>query len=139
MYPAADPAESFSVTYWLVFVAFVVFLLWRVKRAREQFLLSIRDGEVLVIRGCIPSGLLHDFRDVVAMVTRGKITATRGAEGLVTTHGLNVQVAQRVRNVFGLCRKTALHTAPPLANPNWGQRLGLTALAWWCHNRRTRG
>jgi hypothetical protein len=136
-YSTAGVSSASHLPYWLLFVAFVLFLLWRVTRAREQFVLSIRHGELLVIRGCVPGGLLHEFRDVVATVARGEITATRGPQGRVTTVGLNPQVAQRVRNVFGLCKKAALRSAPPLSNPNWGQRLGHTALAWWCHNRQS--
>ena len=53
-------------------------------RVNELFCVSVRDGNVLVVRGRIPGRLLSDIRDVVSKpaVPHGTICATKQEHGV---------------------------------------------------------
>lgn len=122
--------ERMSFALLLAFGA--IALLW-IARARELFLLSVRDGQVLVVRGRIPPGLLRDFRDVLsrAGVRRATVRAARSeGSARLSTSGVDANTDQRLRNVFGTYPISRLATAPGISNPTFGQLLGIAWLAW---------
>jgi hypothetical protein len=102
-------------------------------RRNELFLLSIRQGEVLHVRGRIPLALRDALADVIrdARVERGSVRAVRGPEhARLVVRGADERTAQRLRNVFGTNPIRLLRTAPRASNENFGQMLGWTWLAW---------
>lgn len=118
----------------LVLVAFVIVVLIASARANELFYLSVRHGEVLVVRGRVPPRLLSDIRDVVgrAAVKSASIRAVKesGAARLSVSGEVDANIAQRLRNVFGLYPIASLRSAPVISNPTLGQILGIAWLAW---------
>ena len=80
----------------------VGYLLWM--RAQEVFRISIRDGKQTVTRGYVPVGLLSDFGAAVRGVRTGEIRAHKAEGGarLSFSGQIDVGVAQRLRNIFGL-------------------------------------
>lgn len=86
----------------LVLIAALIAYIWT-SRARELFCLSVRDGQVLVVRGRIPGGLLSDIRDVISKptVARATIRATKHEHGarLSVSGGIDEGRAQRLRNI----------------------------------------
>lgn len=118
----------------LVLVAFIVVVLIASARANELFYLSVRDAEVLVVRGRIPARLLSDIRDVVERggVKRGSICAAKESGGarLSVSGDVDANTAQRLRNVFGIYPMAGLRSAPPISHPTLGQILGIAWLAW---------
>lgn len=112
-------------------------VLWLAGRGNELFVLSIRDGELLVLRGRVPQGLLGDFRPIVRGVHRGQLVARREGDGArLQGRGLDATRMQRLRNLIGLRSAAQLLGAVPLRDPSIGQRLGIAGLAWWCERRR---
>jgi hypothetical protein len=113
----------------LVLLAAAVGLL---TRANELFFVSVRGGDVLLVRGRLPPPLLDEIGDVIgrAGVARGSVRAVveRGAPRIVA-RGLEEGVAQRLRNVLGLYSLRQIRHAPR-APRNLGQALGITWLAW---------
>lgn len=107
--------------------------LWWIGRGRELFLLSARDGRVLLVRGRIPAGLMRDMREILsaARVHRATVRAVRSDGGArLEISGVEEGPAQRLRNAFGLYPISRLSTAPSAANPSLGQILGIVWLAW---------
>jgi hypothetical protein len=123
----------------LLLVGFVIFALW-VARAGELFLVSLRNGQVLLVRGRVPQGLLGDFREVVARppVMRATIRAVRAAEGarLLVLGDIDAGRHQRLRNTFALRPVSALRAAPVADDRSIGQVLGIVWLAWLLHGGR---
>ena len=80
----------------------VGYLLWM--RKQELFRISIRDGKQTVTRGYVPTGLLSDFGAAVRGVGQGEVRAHKGEGGarLSFSGQIDVGVAQRLRNIFGL-------------------------------------
>jgi hypothetical protein len=117
----------------LLAIAFVVGLWW-FTRQREIFVVSVRDGRALVVRGRIPPGLLADIRAVVARppVRRATIKAVAGEHNarLVCSGDLDEGRAQRLRNVFGVRPTARLRATPAIAKPTLGQLLGVAWIAW---------
>jgi hypothetical protein len=120
----------------LVAVAVVLGLAW-LGRQRELFVLSVRDGRVLVVRGRIPGGLLADVREACAPVRRGLIVAYRDDDGaaLDLRGGIDPGRAQRLRNIFALYPMSRLRAASPAAERSLGQLLGVVWLAWLLERR----
>jgi Protein of unknown function (DUF3634) len=116
----------------------LVAYLW-IARARELFCLSVRDGQVLVVRGRIPGGLLSDIRDVVSkpVVRRATIRAEKREHGarLSVFGGIDEGRVQRLRNIFRLYPLSNLRAAPAVADPTLGQVLGIAWLAWLLRRR----
>ncbi len=104
-----------------------------ISRANELFFLSIREGEVLLVRGRIPIGVRHDLEDVLqrADVRDASLRAVRssGHSRLLVT-GVDEGVAQRLRNAFGVHPVQKLRAAPIATDRNLGQVLGIMWLAW---------
>lgn len=107
--------------------------------ANEVFCLSVRDGEVLLLRGRIPRGLRAELTDVVrrSRLRRATIRVVReNAAARLVVSGTDESVAQRLRNVFGARSWNDLKLAPRDAGRrNLGQRLGWAWLAWHLHRR----
>lgn len=115
-------------------VALVVFIAWRASRARELFCLSVRRGEVIVVRGRVLATTMEALRDVCAKppVERATLRAVREGDRarLVIDGDVSEGQAQRMRNVFALEPLRRLLTAPGIKRPTLGQRLGWAWLAW---------
>lgn len=104
-----------------------------VPRVGELFCVSVRRGEVLVVRGRVPPGFLGDLADVVrqARVTRATVRAVRGDGGAdLVLRGVPEPAAQRLRNGFALTPASRLRAGVAAARPNLGQVLGIVWLAW---------
>lgn len=117
----------------LVLLSLCVPLALAISRANELFLVSVRDGRVLYIRGRITGALLSEFRDVVerAAVERASLRAvfSQGSVRLLVS-GVDDKVAQRLRNVVGIVPEHKLRAARRPHVRNLGQRLGIAWLAW---------
>lgn len=114
-------------------VVALIFFLVIVPRMNELFLISVRDGKLLVVRGRVPVKLRQDFADVVkrARVRRGTIRAVReSGHSRLTTSGLDEGTTQRLRNTFGTHPVQRLQAAPLVKKRNLGQYLGFAWLAW---------
>ncbi len=124
----------------LWFVLFVLLVPFSVSlaRANEMFVISVRKGRALLVRGRILPGLYDDIVDVVerAAVQSATLRVVRsgGAPRLLVS-GVDELVAQRLRNVVGLYPDQKQKNAPSPKRRNWGQRLGIEWLAWWLERR----
>lgn len=118
--------------HFAVIAVLVVLGLWWFTRSRELFVLAVRRGEVLVVRGRIPPGLLRDFRDILRSTPySGTIKAVAQEErSRLVASGSVVQVQQRLRNTFGIRPVAQLRQAPAIGRPNLGQLIGIAWLAW---------
>ncbi len=114
-------------------VGFVIY------RQRELFMISVREGRVLVVRGRVPGGFRTDVAELAARHghARATIRAMRDPAGarLVMSGDLDEGHKQRLRNVFALYPASKLRTAPTIARPSLGQILGITWLAWLFEGR----
>jgi hypothetical protein len=125
----------------LWFVLFVLLVPFSVSlaRANEMFVISVRQGRVLLVRGRILPGLYDDIADVVerAAVQRATLRVVRsgGAPQLLVS-GVDELVTQRLRNVVGLYPDQKQKNAPSPKRRNLGQQLGIAWLAWWLEPRR---
>ena len=102
-------------------------------RARQLFLVSVRDGRVLLVQGRIPPPLLDEFADIArdARLRLASVRAVREAERVrLVVRGTDDRVAQRFRNAFGIHPLAHLRAAAPPEDRNLGQLLGWTWLAW---------
>jgi hypothetical protein len=102
-------------------------------RINELFLVSVREGRVLVVRGRVPPSLLDAVSDVArdARVERATLRAVRGStHARLLVSGVDDGVAQRFRNVFGIHPIHELRQVPRSADRNAGQWLGWAWLAW---------
>jgi len=120
-------------------VVAVLLGLWWFTPQSDLFVVSVRHGRVLLLRGRAPAALLADFAAVVARppVSQAPIRAIRGERGgrLVFSGALDEDRQQRLRNVFGLFPAARLRHAPAIAKPTLGQLLGVAWLAWWLDRR----
>jgi len=109
-------------------------------RAGELFRLSVRDGQLLLVRGRIPGKLRAELHSIVLdtpIVQRGIIVAHASDGGArLSVHGdIDEGRAQQMRNVFQLYPPSHLQRARVDEDRNFGQLLGVTWLAWMLHNR----
>lgn len=118
----------------LVVVALaVVLVLVVLGRANEIFCVSVREGKLLVIRGAVPTSLLHGIADVVQRdrVKTATIRAVKAdGHARLVASGVADGTAQRLRNVFGSHPLQKLRAAPGPKARNVGQVLGVAWLAW---------
>jgi hypothetical protein len=119
-----------------LFVAVVFFL---ASRARELFVLSVRDGRVLIVRGRVPPGYLGDVKGIVASppVRSATIRAYKDADHarLSVSGDVDEGRVQRLRNTFGIRPMAQLRSAPLINKPTLGQVLGIAWLAWMLDRR----
>lgn len=117
----------------------IVAAVWWSWRGRELFCLSIRDGHVLIVRGRVPGGFLHETAEAVKRprVARATVRALKGEHGarLAFSGGLDEGRQQRLRNVFALYPASQLRQATPVKRPTLGQLLGIAWLAWLLDRR----
>ena len=113
--------------------------LWLLSRAGELFVISVRGGRALVVRGRVPPAVLSGIADVVARarVERATIRAVAGEHhARLVTSGVDESTAQRLRNVFGQHPLQKLRGPTVKVPRNLGQILGIAWLAWWLTDRR---
>lgn len=113
-----------------VLAVIVVVAIWLFTRNRTLFVLSVRDGRTLVVRGRIPGRLLADFRDVMsrARVHRATIRAYAGEDGgQLSTSGIDDRLEQQLRNVFRMYPLAQLRDQAK--RPTLGQMVGVAWLA----------
>ena len=117
----------------VVIVAAVVAYLWY-ERQRELFLVSVRNGKALLVRGRLPGTLMADIQAIVTAqpaVHRGRVKAYKDANrARVVTSGIDEMREQRLRNIFAVYPISNLSAAPPLNDRTVGQFLGIAWLAW---------
>ena len=103
-------------------------------RANELFVLSARDGRVLLLRGKLPGELERELSAILRQAgATGQLRAVRrGGTTRLIGPGLGADLEQRLRNVFFASRFAKLRwLAGPDRRPrNVGQRLGWDWLAW---------
>ncbi len=107
--------------------------LWWFLSQRQLFQLSIRDGEILVVKGRVPIRFLQDVRAVVAdeRIVSGSVTAIARDHGAgLEFTGIAEGPQQRMRNAFRLYPAADIRHAPPIQKPTLGQMLGIGWLAW---------
>ena len=121
------------------FLAFVAIVLFLASRARELFVLSVRNGRVLVVRGRVPPGFLGDVKGIVLNppVHAATIRAHKDADHarLAISGDIDEGRAQRLRNTFGIRPMAQLRSAPLVNKPTLGQVLGIAWLAWMLDRR----
>jgi hypothetical protein len=108
-------------------------------RARELFVVSVRNGRVLVVRGRVPPGFLSDIGAIVRQppVRSATLRAVKGEHHarLVVGGDIDEGRIQRLRNTFGLRPMAQLHRAALVGKPTLGQVLGIAWLAWMLDRR----
>ena len=128
---------------WAIVAVLAVIALWFGSRSRELFLLSVRNGRVLVVRGRVPPRFLGNARDIArdSAIRRGTLRAFARHDGakVECSGDIDEGTAQRLRNVFQLHPMSALRNAPAIAKPTVGQLLGIAWLAWFLESRVRHG
>jgi hypothetical protein len=120
------------ITWTVVAVVALALAVWAY-RANEIFCVSVRKGQVLVVRGRVPGTLLADIRMIVArpIVARATIRAVKAESGArIVTSGIDEGQTQRLRNTFSVYPMARLRAAPPIERKTVGQILGIAWLAW---------
>jgi hypothetical protein len=129
-----------AAVFILAGVAVAAFLLY-LARQRELFVLSVRDGRVLLVRGTPRATLVQGLAEVLegAKVRRATVRAVK-AEGrarLEIRGDVDAGTAQRLRNVFGIHPMASYRTTrSDERKRNLGQVLGVIWLAWLLTPRR---
>jgi len=114
-----------------VLAAVVLLFLFVVGRQNTLFVISVRNGRALVVRGRVPPGFLADVRTIVRDVNNGTIRAVKDqGHARLTASGVDERVLQRLRNAFSVYPAARLRAAPPIKSPTLGQILGIAWLAW---------
>ena len=116
-----------------------VIAVWWLTRMRELFMVSVRDGKVLVVRGRVPGAMLHEIAESMSRprVRRGTIKAYKTETGSRLSFGGDIDEGrqQRMRNVFALYPASQLRHAPAIERPTLGQLMGVSWLAWLLDRR----
>lgn len=103
-------------------------------RANELFVLSAREGRVLLLRGKVPRQLERELSAVLREAgASGQLRGVRrGGQTRIVGRGLPDDLEQRLRNVFFASRFAKMRwlAAPDRRPRNLGQRLGWDWLAW---------
>src|SRR4051794_18783738 len=109
-------------------------VLFYLARSRELFVLGVRDGRTLLVRGRIPRNLHVNLAAVVEAppVRSGtiKVVKTEMGAQLSTSGDIDEGREQRMRNVLGLYPAAQLRSAPAQTQRTLGQILGVVWLAW---------
>ncbi len=116
----------------LVLSALALGVFWFLSQ-RTLFKLSIRGGEVLIVKGRVPVRFLQDVHDVVRdeKLASGSISAVAREHGAgLSFWGIPEGPQQRLRNAFRMYPAADLRHAPPIDKPTLGQMLGIAWLAW---------
>ncbi|HEX2568620.1 MAG TPA: DUF3634 family protein [Polyangia bacterium] len=125
--------------YTVIAIAGLLIAVWYFARMRELFVLSIRDGQTLLVRGHIPRNLLIALQEVLAHppVPSGTVKAVRTEQGaqLSASGDIDERRVQRMRNIFGMYPVSQLSDARTTERRTLGQLLGIVWLAWWFDRR----
>ena len=100
---------------WLILILIIVGSI-AAQRLNELFIIRIRHGRILIVRGVVPPGLLQAFADIVytARTERGTVRGVRGPwHARLVIRGVDDGTAQRLRNVFGIHPMHELRSGPP--------------------------
>lgn len=100
--------------------ALFLFLVWplilAVTRANEVFVLRVRSGTIVSVRGRLPQRLQHDLEDIVARPASGwgrlKVRSENGRGTVYFWGDFSEAQRQRARNVVGLWTVKQLRSAP---------------------------
>ena len=134
-----DSRVSYAEMIYAPFLAFVAIVFFLASRARELFVLSVRNGRVLIVRGRVPPGFFDDVKGIVANppVRAATIRAQKDADHarLAISGDIDEGRAQRLRNTFGIRPMAQLRSAPLVNRPTLGQVLGIAWLAWMLDRR----
>lgn len=98
----------------LILVVLLVLAAFVGLRGREVFYISVRDAELVVVRGYLPPPILNGFADVIreARVGCGSIRAVREGDHVrLVTVGISPGDEQRLRNILG-CHVTLQRLSP---------------------------
>lgn len=117
----------------LIALVAALFFFVFVPRMNELFLVSVRNGKLLVVRGHVSIRMKQDLTDIVrrAKVRSASIRAVRSSgHARLVVRGVDEGVAQRMRNAFGTHPEQKLRAARPPGPRNLGQWLGIAWLAW---------
>jgi Protein of unknown function (DUF3634) len=116
-----------------------VIAVWWLTRMSEIFMVSVRNGKVLVVRGRVPGNMLHEIADAMSRprVRRGSIKAHKTETGARLSFSGDIDEGrqQRMRNVFALYPASQLRHAPAIERPTLGQLAGIAWLAWLLDRR----
>jgi hypothetical protein len=116
-----------------------VVAIWWLTRMSELFLVSVRNGKVLLVRGRVPGAMLHEIADAMARprVRRASIRGYKTETGsrLSFSGDIDEGRQQRIRNVFALYPASQLRHAPAIERPTLGQLAGIAWLAWLLDRR----
>ena len=112
----------------------VVVAAWWLTRVGELFMISVREGKLLVVRGRVPVSMLQEFREACTnpTVRRGTIRAVKTDTGgaLHCSGDISEGREQRMRNTFMLYPTSQLRHAPAIKQPTLGQLAGIAWVAW---------
>ena len=101
--------------------------------------MSVREGKVLVVRGRVPGGMLHEIAESMSRprIRRCSIKAVKTESGgrLQFSGDIDEGRRQRMRNVFALYPASQLRQAPAIDQPTVGQLAGVAWLAWLLDRR----
>ena len=118
--------------------AFLLWCWWLHDRRTELFYVSVRNGRVLVVRGRVPTPLVHDLAEIVKqpVVRSGKIRVFHGDSADLSCSGdIADGPTQRMRNALSMYPMSKLRQALPVPRPTLGQRIGIAWLAWMFDRR----
>lgn len=102
------------------------------QRTTELFTLSWRNGELRLVRGCIPPMLRSDLAQALTQmrVARCHLTARKEDQGARLSGNLDDFSLQRLRNIFQLYPVAQLRAATAPAHGRLLRWLGLASLVW---------
>ena len=115
----------------MVFIAIIVVgaaaYFW-LRRRRELFVLSVRDGRVVVLRGSAPGTLLSDFAAALKGVRRGTLYVRKEEGGArLSTSGIDAWVEQRLRNILRIYPLSSLRAS---RDPERNVLVRMFSFAW---------
>lgn len=131
--PTFDAPMSQLTVVCIVAVPILLFVGLHAARLDEVFAVRIEDGKILLRRGRISPALLADFRDVVARYPKvvGSVRAVRRhPRPEIVVSDLPDDIAQRLRNVFGLHALRLLNDATVEAPPRRGFQVSVVLLVF---------
>jgi hypothetical protein len=85
---------------------------WFARRKAELFLLELRAGNLVVVRGDPPGLLVGDLEEALRRTPQAHVTirASRGADRAeLHVRGADPAVEQQLRNIFGIHPLSRLH------------------------------
>ena len=119
---------------WIVLgIAVALAVLYVAQRRTELFLLSVRGGRVLLVRGRCPGPLFHDLSDAITRqkIQRASVAAVRTPQGgRLSISGIDDFAAQRLRNIFQTYPISNFMLQESEQKRTWTQLLGIVWVSW---------